>query len=713
MMKVISGLIPPALLLVITVTKTMTCFEANRIERFSRYFLPAALWWKCIFLNPSQLASAEVTSSSISAEKDEIRAVREYLLNCNIVPKSSKAIEIAVDALEKELEMLTDESVDREDILPLKKQQEDQDFITSDYKKSTVIEKETPATLDDEVMHDIKSQDANDKISHDYSSSSNHAEEESNAESISSFSTKTSLTSKPWSFLEELFPTAETNLYKFWEKSPVFLPSGKNHVQHSTSIHQLMHSNSDKDEDRFSHLFKADDSLTVLQNNPHLVHGKDYFILKYLVRDGEEWNGQVPYQQIPSTEVPNLMHKGKFSLVINHLERYCPSLKKMTRSLELETLTHQVSCNMYLTPPNKARAFESHLDWMDVIVLQLEGEKVWSVAEDPMIKLVLPDQKRKPTKADLKATKFRDVLLRQGDALYIPRGYLHNATTPALEHGKYSLHLTFGIEFQYEAIMESLLHHALELFREELEKTQDLAIVFTGASCENGHTLTIVKLLHYAISQLARQTNCGGYGEQGQSNLPENSKERKSRVSDICFMRESIPVHPQFQSLSPSILPNVTDLGYEENLESADGFNDANKNNDYFLDLYSYVEWKYQRILDALIDQVKAVDALNFMNSLVVSSDKAASAERELGLIGFRYIGMEQYEPFRCWFGKDNDNLQNTLSSFTNDFVLFGKRNSTSGEGNRTFDCVWNKMKAWMENERMTRWNHQDEMTGF
>ena len=699
MMKVISGLIPPALLLVITITKTMTCCGANGIERFSIYFLPA-LWWNCI-LNPSQFANAEVTSS-FTSEKDEIKAVREYLLHCNIVPKTSKAIAIAVDALEKELERFMDESVDREDILPLK-QQEDQDFIASGYKKSNVIEKESKATLDYEMVHDIKSRDVNEKLPHDYSSSSNYAGGESSVQCP-----KTSLTSKPWSFLEALFPTAETNLSKFWEKSPVFLPSGNDHVQHSTSIHQLMHSKTDKDEGRFSHLFKADDSLTILQNNPHLVHGKDYFILKYLVRDGEEWNGQVPYQQIPSTEVPNLMHKGKFSLVINHLERYCPSLKEFTRCLELETLTHQVSCNMYLTPPNKARAFESHLDWMDVIVLQLEGEKVWSVAKDPMIKLVLPDQKRKPTKADLKATKFHDVLLRQGDALYIPRGYLHNATTPALEHGKYSLHLTFGIEFQYEAIMESLLHHALELFREELEKTQDLAIVFTGASCENGHTLTIVKLLHYAISQLARQTNCGGYGEQGQSNLQENSKERKSRVSDICFMRESIPVHPQFQSASLSNLPNFTG-----NLESADGLNNATKINDYFLDSYSYVEYKYGRILDALIDQVKAVDALNFMNSLVVSSDKAASAERELGLIGFRYIGMEQHEPFRCWFGNDNDNLQNTLSSFTNDFVMFGKRNSISVEGSGTFDCVWNKMKAWMENDRMTRWNQQDEMTGF
>jgi lysine-specific demethylase/histidyl-hydroxylase NO66 len=79
-----------------------------------------------------------------------------------------------------------------------------------------------------------------------------------------------------------------------------------------------------------------------------------------------------------------------------------------------------------------------------VFVLQVAGEKHWTIHEP-----VLPDPLRtqpwtdRPEEVAAAARRdpVIDAVLRPGDALYLPRGYLHSAT--AL--GEISAHLTIGI----------------------------------------------------------------------------------------------------------------------------------------------------------------------------------------------------------------------------------------------------------------------------
>ena len=81
---------------------------------------------------------------------------------------------------------------------------------------------------------------------------------------------------------------------------------------------------------------KVDDSLTVLQQNKDLKHGTDFLILKLVMRDGEEWNGRLPHEHIPVTDIPDLLNHQAFSLVINKLEQYWSTVKDFAMSLELE-----------------------------------------------------------------------------------------------------------------------------------------------------------------------------------------------------------------------------------------------------------------------------------------------------------------------------------------------------------------------------------------
>jgi hypothetical protein len=464
---------------------------------------------------------------------------------------------------------------------------------------------------------------------------------------------RASVSPKPWSILDEIFPDATESLSNFWGKHPVHLPRSDAPTSDSTFAQIVPSSN--KLSNRFSNLFKADDSLTVLRNNPNLVHGKDYYILKYLLRDGEEWNGQLPYKTIPVNEIPSLLNRKAFSLVINYLDYYWNPVKDFARSLELETSAH-VSCNLYLTPPKLARAFESHMDWMDVLVLQLEGEKKWSVARDPMIKLLPPDRKRKPTTEELKSAPFENVLLRPGDALYIPRGHLHNATTTM--NGGHSLHLTFGIQYGPAATYEALVHHTLELYKEDHNNEYIRNAAVSPHSCEHGHTLTWVKLLHYSISELARQTDCGGFGESGGKKSNENDA--------ICSLRESIPIHPQFQRL---------------NQQSDDAVNK-----------------KYQKAVEAIFHQVNAVDALNFMNALTLQNDQG---NRELGSATFQYIGIEKHEPFSCKpISQSLEISQDTLVSLAEDFYTYAKDR---------FHDARQRLIDHTESDRISRWQNVEE----
>jgi hypothetical protein len=80
-----------------------------------------------------------------------------------------------------------------------------------------------------------------------------------------------------------------------------------------------------------------------------------------------------------------------------------------------------------------------HHDTHDVFCLQIAGEKRWLVYE-PLWELPLRDQRYSAELGD-PGKAVVDVTLRPGDTLYLPRGWLHAATTSDAE----SLHLTIGV----------------------------------------------------------------------------------------------------------------------------------------------------------------------------------------------------------------------------------------------------------------------------
>lgn len=117
-------------------------------------------------------------------------------------------------------------------------------------------------------------------------------------------------------------------------------------------------------------------------------------------------------------------------------ERWAP-LGRLCRVLAAE-LGARVQTNIYLTPA-AARGLKEHYDTHDVFVAQIHGTKHWRLYGAPFA-LPLAGQKHH-RRADGLGEPVREFDLAPGDLLYLPRGWIHDATSQK----EASLHLTIGV----------------------------------------------------------------------------------------------------------------------------------------------------------------------------------------------------------------------------------------------------------------------------
>ncbi|GMI83027.1 hypothetical protein HRI_001972000 [Hibiscus trionum] len=121
--------------------------------------------------------------------------------------------------------------------------------------------------------------------------------------------------------------------------------------------------------------------------------------------------------------------------------------------------------NMYLTPPN-SQGLARHYDDHCVFVCQIFGSKQWKIFSRPngqLPRLYDPCNILDNETID-DARDCHHFLLNEGDVLYIPRGFPHEACTLYdKEDGSagFSLHLTLGVEVEPPFEWEGFMHVAL------------------------------------------------------------------------------------------------------------------------------------------------------------------------------------------------------------------------------------------------------------
>jgi ribosomal protein L16 Arg81 hydroxylase len=164
--------------------------------------------------------------------------------------------------------------------------------------------------------------------------------------------------------------------------------------------------------------------------------------------------------QHPTTEYESVAsaYLDGCSVIVNHLERSCEAVRSLCQRLRHD-VPHCFG-NLYLTPP-QAQAVDAHADDRDVIVLQLAGSKRWRVwSVPPVVRPGPHEQVGKNGRAVPEAVMDSAplcVTLSAGDALYMPRGFVHEACT---DETCASLHLTLALptdDWSWASLVEAAM----------------------------------------------------------------------------------------------------------------------------------------------------------------------------------------------------------------------------------------------------------------
>jgi hypothetical protein len=216
---------------------------------------------------------------------------------------------------------------------------------------------------------------------------------------------------------------------------------------------------------------------------------------------GRQGSAAIPPDEYLQTEgsrvdLPRLLarYDSGGSLVVSQFHELHAPLAQLCRGLE-KVFLHPVQANIYLTPPG-AQGFRVHFDTHDVLVMQVSGAKSWRVWDD--IPLALPSRATPWANKQSPAGTPHALTLNPGDALYLPRGVMHEAAAQTGDAP--SLHITLGF---LEASIADMLRELLEIL--EAENPALRASIPSWRLAEAGGTAAIAARLAPALGALSSE----------------------------------------------------------------------------------------------------------------------------------------------------------------------------------------------------------------
>jgi ribosomal protein L16 Arg81 hydroxylase len=233
---------------------------------------------------------------------------------------------------------------------------------------------------------------------------------------------------------------------------------------------QVLHIKRD-DPEFFSSLFSIDDLDKLLE------YSRPRGSSLRVVKSQQPLNPTIYENQDGSLNLNQLYaaYADGYTIVVNEIQRFWDPIKAMIQNTRAFT-SHNAVANLYLTPENE-KALSPHYDSHDVFALQISGEKHWIVYDDTHFKTPLLHSFQ-PIFQREQLTGAREITLKAGDIMYIPRGVPHEAYTTDSS----SMHITFGVHSTQwlDLITKSLLH----LSQTNIELRQALPIGFLNSDID-------------------------------------------------------------------------------------------------------------------------------------------------------------------------------------------------------------------------------------
>jgi ribosomal protein L16 Arg81 hydroxylase len=231
---------------------------------------------------------------------------------------------------------------------------------------------------------------------------------------------------------------------------------------------------------------------------------------KNIKHGSEFFNGVPDMAQIQSE------YRSGSTVVLPAMQRTWAPLRELCEALEND-FSHPVHANAYLTPGDSP-GFTPHYDTHEVFVLQVAGTKRWRVFEPP---LTLPHRTQPftPMGYVLPAAPILELELKQGDLLYLPRGYVHAAHTSQ----RHSAHVTIGIT----------VYTWVELLSELVGASKELADFRTALPPGFAADADIKKSLKESLSRCIRILQDQGDGDRVIENFLERVRSARVRPGGI------------------------------------------------------------------------------------------------------------------------------------------------------------------------------------
>lgn len=144
--------------------------------------------------------------------------------------------------------------------------------------------------------------------------------------------------------------------------------------------------------------------------------------------------GNRTLEKINSRKVFGLLADGA-TVVGQQMNLSFPSLYALSQNLA-QQFQAKLNINGYLTP-SASKAFRPHYDMHEIIVIQVYGSKDWKLYDMPVASPNEPFDRAKWTPT----APSHEFTLKQGDTLYLPCGFIHEA----ISVDEPSLHLSIGL----------------------------------------------------------------------------------------------------------------------------------------------------------------------------------------------------------------------------------------------------------------------------
>ncbi|KAL9224288.1 hypothetical protein vseg_000341 [Gypsophila vaccaria] len=212
----------------------------------------------------------------------------------------------------------------------------------------------------------------------------------------------------------------------------------------------------------------------------------------YFQDNGMDVSQPFSYDDILKCEVA---YKEGYTIAIRGMEYRLDNIATITQSVANLFGQPSVGANLYITPSG-SQGLACHYDDHCVFVCQLRGSKKWNVFPQPVVQLPrLYDQLKVPLQL---LVDSKEILLKEGDVLYIPRGFAHEARTvsdlsDSSENSKFSAHLTLAIDIEPPFEWEGFAHVALHVWSHGKQ-----TLNFASDTCGILESI-YVNLLHAAI----------------------------------------------------------------------------------------------------------------------------------------------------------------------------------------------------------------------